>query len=172
MANLFLIALSLFFSVHLMAQSQPTQPPPPPDDPGTYDIYLVGLDDPKAPPTDPSDAGDLLIEVDARGETLTITDGRGVGLILVLAADWRAVGGVILLGDRQGKVVQSKFGSASIGVLCFEALDLIVEAKLIDLESVISTLDSSLSECQALQSIIVDIKPNKIRQFAETGFWL
>ncbi len=191
MAKTFLLIFSLIFSINLMAQTRPSDPPPPPNDPGgpiPFDIYLVASSDPKAPPTDPADAGDLLISkyevgeeegvfvnlesgdeqggvvitADARGETLTISDGRGVGLILVLAADWRVVGGLILAGEGQGRVVKPNFGTDRISITCGEAIYLIGGAGLLDEEVLDLKNISNLTDCQVLKSILVDIKPNVI----------
>ncbi len=176
----FLVTLfSLFFSVQLMAQDQPNPPIPPNDDPIPTDIYLVSYD-PKSPlsnplPTDPADAGGLLIQVadraggagdllilaDIRNETLDILDGRGVGLIL--AGDWRVVGGLILvLGDEQGKVDQPNFETDKISLTCEQALSLIEDS--IDSDVIFVGFNSELSACQQLQSILVDLKFNYDKQ--------
>jgi hypothetical protein len=194
MSKLFILFVFIVSAFTAKAQEDfPPIPPPPPEIRSS--IYLVSTD-PKTPqpqrPSDPADAGDLLIFVDTRGETLTITDGRGVGLILVLGdGQGTVVGPILVLGDEQGKVVSPTLadwrvvgGSANLrgeeeGVFvgfeknrvqlsCDQALGLIVDANLIEVESVNSALESGLSGCQTLKSILIDINPNVIRPLIKT----
>jgi hypothetical protein len=173
-----LLVLFAFITSSFAANAQEDFPPIPPPPEVSSSIYLVGTDpNPPQPqrPSDPADAGDLLIFVDTRGETLTITDGRGVGLILVLGDGQGTVVGPIQVDGRpifmDGRGVSlTPATSENLGVrlTCEQALGLIVNANLMDAESVNSAFDSGLTECQTLKSILIDINPNVIRPLIKT----